>query len=106
MARVPRASVFPAAPRDSAPIEPEKAALEIPDLRTPVDGAKVTVALQNTLGVCTAVVDVRTRLAVVDYDPRRIRLARLLEVCAGEGFDAHEYRVESRFPKPIKLKGG
>ncbi len=51
-------------------------------------------------------VDARIGLAVVDYDPRRAKLPQFLTVCRNLGFPAEEYRVENRFPKPIKLKGG
>ena len=53
-----------------------------------------------------AIIDLNTRLAVVDYDPGRAKLPRLLTACREAGFDASEYRVEAHFPKPIKLKGG
>jgi len=33
-------------------------------------------------------------------------LPKLLAVCEAAGFPAREYRVESRFPPPIRVKGG
>jgi len=84
----------------------EKAALEIPDLRTQANVATVVQALQDLKGVKTAIIDLNTHLAVVDYDPRVTELDHFLAACKEAGFDASEYRVESRFPKPIKLKGG
>lgn len=84
----------------------EKAALDIPDLKTVANVDAVTAALQRLPGVHSAVVDLKIHLAVVDYDPARVQVAEFLTACRGVGFDAEEYRVESRFPKPIKLKGG
>jgi copper chaperone CopZ len=84
----------------------EKSALEIPDLQTQADVASVVQALRELKGVKAAVIDLNTHLAVVDYDPRVTELDRFLTACKAAGFEASEYRVESRFPKPIKLKGG
>jgi len=84
----------------------EKAALEIPELRTQANVASVIQALQDLKGVKTAVIDLNTHLAVVEYDPRVTELDHFLAACKEAGFDASEYRVENRFPKPIKLKGG
>jgi copper chaperone CopZ len=84
----------------------EKAALEFPDLKTQDDAFKVTTSLQQLPGVRSAIIDVRTRLAVVDYDPGKTELSLVLATCKDAGFEANEYHVESRFPKPIKLKGG
>lgn len=84
----------------------EKAALEIPDLRTQDNVALVVQALRELKGVKAAVIDLNTHLAVVDYDPRVTELDHFLAACKDAGFEASEYRVESRFPKPIKLKGG
>jgi copper chaperone CopZ len=84
----------------------EKAALEFPDLKTQDDASKVTTSLQQLPGVKSAIIDVRTRLAVVDYDPGMTELSIVLATCKDAGFEANEYHVESRFPKPIKLKGG
>lgn len=92
--------------RPAPPREPEKAALEIPDLKTQDEAAGVTEALQRLKGVQSAVVDLKIRLAVVDYDPALTRLSCFLIACREAGFEASEYRVEDRFPKPIKLKGG
>lgn len=96
-----------AAARDPAgATSTEKAALEIPDLRTQANVATVVQALQDLKGVKTAIIDLNTHLAVVDYDPQVTELDHFLAACKDAGFDASEYRVESRFPKPIKLKGG
>jgi len=104
--RPPVAALLRAGHAVAVPAEPEKAALEIPGLRTPAEVAQVTLALQQLPGVQSAVIDLRTRLAVVDFNPRVTQLARVLGACAEVGFEANEYRVENRFPKPIKLKGG
>ena len=84
----------------------EKAALEIPDLKTNEGVNTVVTALQSLPGVRSAVIDLNTHLAVVDYDPSLTELDRFLGACKEAGYEASEYRVESRFPKPIKLKGG
>lgn len=84
----------------------EKTALEIPEMRDLTNVATVVQALQGIKGVKHAVADLNTHLAVVDYDPRVTELDHFLAACKEAGFDASEYRVESRFPKPIKLKGG
>jgi copper chaperone CopZ len=84
----------------------EKAALEFPELKTQDDAHKVTTSLQQLPGVKSAIIDVRTRLAVVDYDPGKTELSIVLATCKDAGFEANEYHVENRFPKPIKLKGG
>lgn len=91
-------------PKDADP--EEKAALEIPELRSQANAASVVQALQGLRGVKTAVIDLNTHLAVVDYDPRLTELDHFLAACKEAGFEATEYRVENRFPKPIKLKGG
>lgn len=91
-------------PKDAEP--EEKAALEIPELRSQANAASVVQALQGLRGVKTAVIDLNTHLAVVDYDPRLTELDHFLVACKEAGFEATEYRVENRFPKPIKLKGG
>ena len=36
----------------------------------------------------------------------KMSLDDTLALCKEAGYEATEYRVESRFPKPIKLKGG
>lgn len=87
-------------------VEPEKAALEFPEMRTPEEGALVTHGLLQVRGISMVIVDARTRLAVVDYDPGRLSMDLVLTACKDLGFAAREYRVENRFPKPIKLKGG
>lgn len=84
----------------------EKASLEIPDLKTAENAANVELALKLLHGVKGAIVDLNTRLAVVDYDPSLTELPHFLDACKSAGFEANEYRVELRFPKPIKLKGG
>jgi copper chaperone CopZ len=84
----------------------EKVSLEIRDLKTADEVTRVTGALYRVVGVKTAIIDLRTGLAVVDYDPRQAALPRFLLACQSEGFPASEDRVEQRFPKPIKLKGG
>ena len=84
----------------------EKAALEFPELKTQDDAHKVTTSLTQLPGVKSAIIDVRTRLAVIDYDPGKTELSIVLATCKDVGFEANEYHVESRFPKPIKLKGG
>ena len=84
----------------------EKAALDIPDLKTVENVDAVTTALRRLPGVHSAVIDLKIHLAVVDYNPARTRVAEFLSACREAGFEAEEYRVESRFPKPIKLKGG
>jgi len=99
-----------AAPR-SAPRPPvaqpvRKVALEIADLKTADQLSVVTSTLSGITGVKSAFVDLNTRLAVVDYDPVRTSPPRILVACAQLGFPASEYRVEQRFPKPIKLKSG
>lgn len=91
---------------EPAAIEPERSALELPGLESSEHAASVTALLLGLHGVERAVVDARTRLAVVDYNPRLTRLALVLAACRTAGFEACEYRVESRFPRPIKLKGG
>jgi copper chaperone CopZ len=84
----------------------EKTALEIVDLKTNENVASVVRALEGLQGVKSAVVDLNTRLAVVDYDPGKTWLPDFVAACREAGFTASEYRVEDRFPKPIKLKGG
>jgi copper chaperone CopZ len=84
----------------------EKAALEIPDVRTAQQASEVTLALQHLPGVRSAVIDLNTHLAVVDFDPSATELDHFILACKDAGFEATEYRVEARFPKPIKLKGG
>lgn len=84
----------------------EKTALEIPDLRTAQEASHVTLALRHLPGVRSAVIDLNTHLAVVDFDPSATELDHFILACKDAGFDATEYRVEARFPKPIKLKGG
>lgn len=84
----------------------EKAALEIPDLRTAQNVSDVIQALKQVPGVRSAVVDLNTHLAVVDYDPSATEMDHFILACKDLGFEAAEYRVEARFPKPIKLKGG
>ncbi|MGV3723441.1 MAG: heavy-metal-associated domain-containing protein [Actinomycetota bacterium] len=84
----------------------EKAALEIPDVRTPQHASDVILALQHLPGVRSAVIDLNTHLAVVDFDPSATELDHFILACKDAGFEATEYRVEARFPKPIKLKGG
>lgn len=106
------ARIAPAAPRLSAgarsarPDPAEKALLEVPELRSR-DGVLLVVdALERLEGVKSAIIDLNTRLAVVDYDPELTTLPRLLVACREAGYEASEYRVENRYPKPIKLKGG
>lgn len=94
------------AARSPHPDELEKAALEIPDLKTGEQVTSVVSALQRVPGVKSAIIDLNTRLAVVDYDPALTGLPTFLTTCKDAGFEANEYRVEVRFPKPIKLKGG
>jgi copper chaperone CopZ len=112
VARAARPHPVPAVGRVAAPAEPVaasepcKAALEIPGLKTAEEVAAITRAWRDLPGVSTAIVDLRTRLAVVDYDPSLTNLPAILAVSEGAGLPANEYRVESRFPKPIKLKGG
>jgi copper chaperone CopZ len=84
----------------------EKAALEIPELRSQLAVSTVVEALQRLPGVRSAVVDLNTHLAVVDYNPALTELDHFLGACKDAGYEASEYRVESRFPKPIKIKGG
>lgn len=84
----------------------EKVALEISDLQNSANAQSVSSALCEVPGVQSAVIDVRIGLAVVDFDPSRARLPQFLAVCRNLGYPAEEYRVENRFPKPIKLKGG
>lgn len=84
----------------------EKAALEISDLKTSEHASGVTAALKQVQGVRSAIVDLKTGLAVVDYDPATAEMDHFILACKGAGFDAAEYLVEARFPKPIKLKGG
>ncbi len=84
----------------------EKAALEFSDVKSPAHAVTVARALQQVSGVKSAIVDSRTGLGVVDYDPSRTALSGLLAACEAAGFPAEEYHVEKRFPKPIKLKGG
>jgi copper chaperone CopZ len=84
----------------------EKVSLEIPDLKTAENVAAVTGVLVGVRGVKSAIVDLNTCLAVVDYDPQVTELPVFLSACHKAGFPATEYRVENRFPKPIKLKGG
>lgn len=84
----------------------EKAALEFPDLKTQDDAHKLTTSITQLPGVKSAIIDVRTRLAVIDYDRGKTELSIVLATCKDAGFEANEYHVESRFPKPIKLKGG
>ncbi len=102
-APMPSRSVPRAEPK---PVEPEKAALEFPEMRTPEEGALVTHGLLQVRGISMVIVDARTRLAVVDYDPGRLSMDLVLTACKDLGVPAREYRVENRFPKPIKLKGG
>lgn len=83
-----------------------KLALEFPDLRDRGEADRATSALLGLRGVSCAIVDARTRLAVVDYNPRDTGLAAITETCRTAGLAVREYRVEDRFPKPIKLKGG
>jgi copper chaperone CopZ len=92
------------APRKNS--DPEKLCLEIPDLREQSQTRKVTDALSGVKGVSATVVDLNTRLAVVDYDPNVTGLDQFVAACRDAGFAASEYLVEKRFPKPIKLKGG
>ena len=86
--------------------EPEIASLEFPRLDTAEQARALVAALQGSRGVQSAVIDVRTRLGVVHFDATATGLERLLRACREAGQEANEYRVESRFPKPIKLKGG
>src|SRR5438067_379953 len=88
----------PAPPKAKRVPHIEKAALEFPSLKSDEDLAAVTSALNGAPGVASAIVDGRTGLAVVDYDSGRTRLERLLTACRDAGFEAHEYRVEERFP--------
>ncbi len=97
---------LPAGARAPHPELYEKAALEIPQLKSADQAGQVTAALQRLKGVQTAIIDANTRLAVVDYDPKLTSLTRILLTCAEAGVTANEYRVELRFPKPVKLKGG
>lgn len=92
--------------RKPVPASIEKVALDIPDLKTVENVGAVTAALQRLPGVHSAVIDLKIHLAVVDFNPTRTRLSEFLAACKEAGFEAEEYRVESRFPKPIKLKGG
>src|SRR5690242_1134883 len=57
----------------------EKAALEIPDLKTAEHVAAVVSALERLKGVKSAIVDLNTRLAVVDYDPHLTELPHFLD---------------------------
>lgn len=84
----------------------EKVSLEFKDIAGAEDAATLTSALLGLPGVKSAVVDPKIRLGVVDYDPAVTRLAEFIRVCKSVGIEAAEYRVESRFPKPVKLKGG
>lgn len=106
--RVSRPAAGPKTPLpiSRAALEEAKVALEIPDLKSADDVTGVVRALNNLRGVRLAQVDLKTRLAVVDYLPSETGLPRFLEVCRGAGFEATEYRVEDRFPKPVKIKGG
>ena len=96
------------APKPAPVVEPvvEKVSLEIPDVRTQACVVKVTDALMHVDGVKNAIIDVKTRLGVVDYDPKSTSLPQFLRACADVGYPAEEYLVSKRFPKPIKLKGG
>lgn len=105
--RPPAPRRLPAGARGpDAPSGRERTALEISDLKSQQHASTVEAALQQVTGVHSAIVDLKTGLAVVDYDPRTTRLERFILACRGAGFAAAEYRVEDRFPKPIKLKGG
>lgn len=84
----------------------ETASLEFPSLDTPEQARTLVAALQGSRGVQSAVIDVRTRLGVVHFNAADTGLERLLRTCREAGQEANEYRVESRFPKPVKLKGG
>lgn len=66
----------------------------------------MTQALKQVPGVRSALIDLNTHLAVVDFDPSAAEMDHFILACKGAGFEATEYRVEARFPKPIKLKGG
>jgi copper chaperone CopZ len=81
-------------------------ALEIPDLKTSEHVTTVVAALLKLPGVKSAIIDLNTRLAVVDYQCGVADLPKCLSACVEAGFPATEYHVESRFPKPIKIKGG
>lgn len=95
-----------AAARGGCPSDPEKAALEIPGLKSREDVDAVVTTLEGLKGVRSAILDLNTHLGVVDYFPDQVALPRLLAACRDAGYEANEYRVEDRFPKPIKLKGG
>jgi copper chaperone CopZ len=97
-------AALPAAARSDSPLQ--KAPLEVPEVKSEADAAAVVAGISALPGVHSALVDARTRLAVVDFDPRLTDLAAILAACRRAGFEAAEYRVESRFPKPVKLKGG
>jgi hypothetical protein len=116
LASAPAGAKTPARPRKSPPRsaaarppaapEEERISLEIPALRTQEQVAEVVGALVRLRGVQSAIVDLKTCLAVVQFDPALTRLPQFLTACQEAGYPATEYRVEDRFPKPVKLKGG
>ena len=105
-AAAPRRVAVPPAECAAGERSVDKVALDLMDLRGAIAAERVTLALLRIPGVSTAIVDGNTGLAVVDFDPRKAELGKFLLACKDVGFDAAEYRVERRFPKPIKLKSG
>lgn len=83
-----------------------KVALEFPKLRTTAEAEKLTAAIRKLPGVALVIVDPRTRLSVVDFDPKKVDLEKLIKASNSVGQSARLYVVARRFPKPIKIKGG